>query len=107
MEKYQYQPLPNPTSIRLIRFQPHDTIHGVSCSFVVADTTCPPPYIALSYVWGDATDRVAIHVEGKAAYVTRNLNDALCAFSITPALLWADALCINQENIAEKVNRLT
>jgi hypothetical protein len=53
-------------------------------------------------VWGDATDRVPIHVEGKAIYVTRNLNDALCVFSVTPALLWADALYINQENISER-----
>jgi hypothetical protein len=96
MEQYQYQPLPSPSSIRLIRFKPSEKSDDISCSFVVIDTTNPPQYIALSYVWGDAMNTVPITVEGQVIQVTRNLRDALRIFSITPALVWADALCINQ-----------
>jgi len=102
MEQYQYQPLPSPTSIRLLKFKPSDNPDEISCSFVVVDTATPPQYIALSYVWGDTTNTVPITVDGKLVQVTRNLKDALRPFSITPALIWADALCINQEDISER-----
>jgi hypothetical protein len=102
MEQYQYQPLPNPTSMRLIKFKPSEKPDDISCSFVVTDTTNPPRYIALSYVWGSAVNTVPITVEGQVIQVTRNLKDALRIFSITPALVWADALCINQQDITER-----
>ncbi|RYP33979.1 hypothetical protein DL767_004500 [Monosporascus sp. MG133] len=38
--------------------------------------------------------------------VTKNLAAALAWFSVKPALLWADALCINQEDNAEKSHQV-
>jgi len=35
-------------------------------------------------------------------HITQSLSSALQIFRVTPALLWADALCINQQNIPEK-----
>ena len=108
MEKYQYDALPSRTSIRLIKFNQEESRKGplVTCSFVIADALSPPEYIALSYVWGDASDTVAVSLEGKAMKVTKNLAAALTRFSKTPALLWADALCINQEDDVEKSHQV-
>lgn len=53
-------------------------------------------------MWGEASNTVPISIDGKVVHVTQNLKGALQFFSITPALLWADALCINQQDIPEK-----
>lgn len=103
MEQYHYEPLPSPTSIRLIKFKPSESSNGsLTCSFLVVDTSDPPEYIALSYVWGDTSNTVPVSIDGKSVHVTQNLRDALQPFNTEEALLWADALCINQQNLAEK-----
>jgi hypothetical protein len=104
MEQYQYEPLPSPNSIRLIKFRPGENCNddNLACTFIVVDTSDPPQYIALSYVWGDVLNTVPISIDGKAVHITQNLRDVLQHFSVTPALLWADALCINQQDISEK-----
>jgi hypothetical protein len=45
---------------------------------------------------------VPITVEGQVIQVTRNFRDAFRVFNITPTLVWADALCINQQDITER-----
>lgn len=65
-------------------------------------------FTALSYTWGNPSDTVPIVVNGAVQMITRNLRDALFTIRskreptkpITP--VWADALCINQNNIAER-----
>lgn len=61
-------------------------------------------YTALSYCWGDADDRVDITVNGQNISVTRNLENALkCMRRLDQDIVvWADALCINQQDTAEK-----
>ncbi|KAI4266040.1 MAG: hypothetical protein LQ337_008902 [Flavoplaca oasis] len=100
--EFRYKPLPTPTSIRLLKFDPDNYVELLPCSFIVVDITAAPEYIALSYVWGDATNRIPISIGGQIIQVTRNLRDALQKFRNTPALLWADALCINQQDMSEK-----
>ncbi len=66
------------------------------------------PYIALSYVWGDANDTVPIYLDNRITQVTRNLEAALRSFeSHNDAItLWADAICINQADDAEKSHQV-
>ena len=61
-------------------------------------------YCALSYVWGSSTERVEISCNNCSASITMNLYHALVQiWSLTPQKrLWADALCINQEDDVEK-----
>ncbi|KAL6365637.1 hypothetical protein LRP88_01638 [Fusarium phalaenopsidis] len=71
-------------------------------------------FIPFSYVWGDPTDTKPIKVNGMSTAVTRNLADflkqtrALLLDILTkgswdkPAIFWADAICINQQDTEER-----
>ncbi|KAE9371929.1 heterokaryon incompatibility, partial [Stipitochalara longipes BDJ] len=64
-----------------------------------------PLFFALSYVWGDPTKSHEISIDGKRLAITKNLYLALRSMqsSITGTLhVWADAICINQEDDTEK-----
>jgi hypothetical protein len=67
-----------------------------------------PKYEALSYTWGDETQRRDILLGGHSFSVTKNLYDALCCLRHTsePRQLWADAICINQKDIPERNRQL-
>lgn len=75
-----------------------------------------PPYSALSYVWGDQTERENIVVNSQLVSVTKSLESALRRAphlrNIHPGpdptfLLWADAICINQGNARERTAQLS
>ncbi|KAI0108587.1 HET-domain-containing protein, partial [Nemania sp. FL0031] len=62
-------------------------------------------YEALSYVWGDLSDPEYIFLDGGVPLpVTKNLYAALRSLRLRNAgrKLWIDALCINQNDYAEK-----
>ena len=63
-----------------------------------------PRYTALSYVWGDSSDRVPCVLDNHRLLITRNLTLALQALQLDdePFVLWIDALCINQNDLKEK-----
>ena len=69
-----------------------------SCSLEVI-TLAPEPskaYVALSYVWGDASVTKDIIVNGVTLAVTSNLMSALRDIRKTfgKVLVWADAVCM-------------
>ncbi|KAF2877025.1 heterokaryon incompatibility protein-domain-containing protein [Massariosphaeria phaeospora] len=61
-------------------------------------------YEALSYVWGDVSDTVDLHCEGKTTGITQNLDAALrhVRYHDRSRYLWVDAVCINQRDMAER-----
>ncbi|KAK5996317.1 Heterokaryon incompatibility 6-like protein [Cladobotryum mycophilum] len=61
-------------------------------------------YEALSYGWGDASDKQLIFRNGKPFPVTKNLDSALRHLRLADAerVLWIDAICIDQNNISER-----
>ena len=61
-------------------------------------------YTALSYVWGDSSNRVPFILDNNCLLTTRNLALALQALQLDdePFVLWADAMCINQDDPKEK-----
>ena len=63
-----------------------------------------PRYTALSYVWGDSSDRVPFILDNYRLRITRNLALALQALRLDdePVVLWIDAMCINQDDLKEK-----
>jgi Heterokaryon incompatibility protein (HET) len=67
-----------------------------------------PPFEALSYTWGDPTEKHTISCEGKLIQVTRNLWQALHRLRLpdTPRTFWIDAICINQGDIEERTSQV-
>ncbi|KAJ6445463.1 D-arabinitol 2-dehydrogenase [Purpureocillium lavendulum] len=72
-----------------------------------------PPFAALSYLWGDSKDTVDISINGELMTVTSSLACALRHIQqqwrhqfpgrgVEEFRLWVDALCINQDDIAER-----
>jgi hypothetical protein len=65
-------------------------------------------YEALSYTWGIAAPSIPIQLHGKVTLVSENLYLALLHLrkrGVT--LIWVDALCINQEDLAERARQVS
>lgn len=65
-------------------------------------------YEALSYVWGSVRDTKPITVEDQEVEVTVNLHTALrnLRHDDRERILWVDALCINQQDVAERNSQI-
>jgi hypothetical protein len=132
MENLIYQPLPQGSYIRLLQLHGlkdiiapaagHElpqstlfcTLKVVSFEFVRAGES---HYHALSYCWsGNSSDgwkptkgQKAVICNGKITKIRENLYDALIQFSLWKPLpcFWADALCINQDDIHERNSQVS
>lgn len=96
-----YTPLdPLKSEIRLLE------ISAEAISMVVCSLLDGPNYRALSYVWGDPSITEIILVNGNSFRATANLASALHSVrheaSDGSIRLWADAICINQNDLDEK-----
>lgn len=110
-----YQPLDSTQNqIRLLKIKNSGWGTGkVECELEIVSLSRHPSYTALSYVWGDLTVTDDIIINGKVRPVTRNLARALRTIrqhwseyfpdrDVNEFRVWVDAVCINQNNIAEK-----
>ena len=90
--------------IRLLKVSPGLTEEPLRCSLERIPLNSKAHYTALSYCWGDANDRANITVNGQDISVTRNLASALKRMRNVNqnTLVWADALCINQQDVTER-----
>ena len=108
ISKYTYNQLDSSRNqIRLLQVLPHANSSAdqeVHCSLFAVSLDDEPNYEALSYVWGDPSNPAEILLDGCRFFVTRNLAAALQALqnSSTERVMWIDAICINQESIAER-----
>jgi hypothetical protein len=61
-------------------------------------------YVCLSYTWGEPTPKYGIKIDGCDFEIQKNLHTALLRLRLgdCPRRLWADAVCINQEDVAER-----
>jgi hypothetical protein len=84
---------------------------GRSWELVHVNLASKPRYTALSYAWGSPETPCTISIEGNSINIGQNLADAL--FELTPRLvpgtafakqdhIWVDAICINQQDLAER-----
>jgi hypothetical protein len=101
------------TEIRLIKFGPSnsDADGSLTCSLEHVALDSSPVYFALSYVWGRSSIRPQIIVDGCSVSITASLFSALSRLRtwaegdperIPTYYIWADALCINQNDLEEK-----
>jgi len=65
-------------------------------------------YEALSYVWGSSDDLIPILVNGREFKITQNLHAALLKLRRETVVkaVWADAICINQDDTVEKSRQI-
>jgi hypothetical protein len=104
---FKYDPLPSATSFRILKVWPSESEDTLECRLEVADVTNPPQYLALSYVWAEQPGKVSIICNGKRLEITRSLynclqNDGVRGEPHQPMPLWADGICIDQQNLAER-----
>jgi hypothetical protein len=111
ISSFEYPKLPGPEYIRLIHLYPagnQPSILNASLEVHKLDAQCD--YEAISYTWGDYSDpNGTIVLNGQVLKTTLNLYAALIAYSYTDRVrvLWADAVCINQMDAAEKAQQVS
>lgn len=108
-QTFEYQPLTEPDGIRLLVLHPAENLAEIRCSLVHTTLSqCEyeviDHYTALSYVWGDPSILKTIRVNQVPVKITTNLHDALLHIRDTsrPIRMWADAICINQNDDDER-----
>jgi hypothetical protein len=106
--RYVYTPF---RPIRLIELLPGKDQNPLSCVIRHVDLSSLPKYEALSYVWGDESNKVTILCDGAEVSITRNLAAALRRFrpeesGSPPRILWTDSICINQNDTTEKETQI-
>lgn len=104
-----YEPLPEGGFIRVLVLQPGSHGDEVVCHLEAQSYESPKKYSAISYVWGDRSAIDTIRCNGVPTSITKNLADALRRFRSPQKIkrLWADALCINQDDAKEKGHQVT
>ncbi|KAK1671701.1 heterokaryon incompatibility protein-domain-containing protein [Colletotrichum godetiae] len=106
MDLFQYEPL-NLTgnSFRLLMLHPGST-GEISCDIFEAslDPDGIIPYEALSYAWGNIELSASITANGKTLRITNNLFTALSYLrdDSIGRVMWIDAICIDQNDVAER-----
>ncbi|KAH8901168.1 HET-domain-containing protein [Thozetella sp. PMI_491] len=77
-------------------------------SIQLSQDEAPEAYEALSYVWGDQTALVPIHISGQEVLVTPSLLAAIRRLRLRDRrrTLWIDQLCINQWDNKEKAQQV-
>jgi len=109
--EYEYVNLdPRRKQIRLLMCTPSKDDPGhAELELRTFDLDDAPEFYALSYVWGTEGLQVGIICDGRNMPLTRTLASALQR--VIPwsqgVPLWADAICINQNNLAERNHQVS
>lgn len=106
---FVYKPLSDNHSVRFLVLQPgsgSDPLVGSLQigSLAPADIEQLPPYEAISYVWGSGSRQYELTCDGAVLPLTQSIYDALNRVRLPdqPRRLWADQVCINQDDIPER-----
>ncbi|MCJ1390769.1 hypothetical protein MMC18_003630 [Xylographa bjoerkii] len=109
-EKYEYEPLAQHDSFRLLKLMPASTYEGelLECDLVQSHPSEGPSYDVLSYGWGVYLVTQGIRVAGRVFWITSHLESALRSSleEDRPRYLWVDAICVNQTDIEERHSQM-
>ncbi|KAH8777798.1 heterokaryon incompatibility protein-domain-containing protein [Diaporthe sp. PMI_573] len=108
MASYNYEPLPKDTFRLLTIVDRSGPV--IECTLSTLSLDNPPAYSALSYTWGSAVpgdgltpDRDhTVVCDGGVVPITASLGHALRSVPLSHGCVWADAVCINQHDLAER-----
>ena len=107
---YPHEPLPSDgDTIRILKLGQGSGDDPLIGSLFTAALTEPVPFDALSYAWGNPTKEFTIICNDTVMGITANLHAALInlRYPDKERLIWTDALCINQEDLAEKGSQVS
>ena len=102
-----YTPFSNSHSIRILTLSPSPDRSAPlvgTLSEQDLDSGTSDTYEAISYVWGNPSRRAEITCNGLPLRITQSIHDALVRVRLAdrPRRLWADQICINQDDLAER-----
>ncbi|KAG4261538.1 hypothetical protein FPRO03_11555 [Fusarium proliferatum] len=105
---FPYEPLKS-DELRLLRVEPGD-IDVIRVELRTVKSRTSQRFWALSYVWGARENPASIVLNDQPFSITRNLYNALYqyrrhvfeGYDSEKAMLWVDAICINQNDQVEK-----
>ncbi|KAH7327451.1 heterokaryon incompatibility protein-domain-containing protein [Rhexocercosporidium sp. MPI-PUGE-AT-0058] len=102
--RYEHTPFDDESSIRLLYLQPGRFDDDIHLKVKVVSLDDPPPYRALSYVWGPPPHESSIFCHGKELLVSESCVAALRHLrgKYTVKILWIDAICIDQSSLEER-----
>jgi len=93
-------------SIRLLKISPILSAEGLIQCSMLHTTIEHAPYRCLSYAWGQPEPKQLVLIDGKQFYVQPNLFEFLKVTRAdterTAYTYWVDAICIDQNNTAER-----
>ncbi|KAH8744642.1 HET domain-containing protein [Hyaloscypha finlandica] len=101
---YQYNSLPSRYHIRYLVLEPGRGQEPLMCNLYIAALTERPSFEAISYVWGSNKKVAKVSCAGQTIRITANLRDVLRRVRLpnSQRALWADSICIDQENMEER-----
>ena len=111
---FKYRSLTKRDAFRLILLQPSSSQDAeLQCTLLhttlsQCDRDIIDHYTALSYVWGDPAETGSIYVHGHHFTITATLEASLRDLRDPSRVqrIWADALCIDQSNLAERSSQV-
>lgn len=106
---YAYQPLPlSDEYIRQLILDPGQGDDPLSGKLVTTKLLDAPEFEAISYVWGANNRDRSILVGGRQLPITVSMEDALLQTRMPEKrrTLWADSICMNQEDNLEKSHQV-
>ncbi|KAG8531956.1 uncharacterized protein KY384_003592 [Bacidia gigantensis] len=114
LPKFDYQPLENDKSVRLLALQHGDKQSAIICDLIEVDPDKKKTieYEAVSWTWDskEKPDSIRVNVKGKANVlnISHNLFLALKALRLEGEVryLWSDAICVNQDDPNEKNHQI-
>lgn len=104
-----YTPLEDDKAIRLIILEPADSHQPISVRLQAVRSPSHCEYDAISYTWGDSRLNKHITCNGRPLRITDSLHWSLSRVRHTHqhVVVWADAICINQDDPRERSHQVT
>ncbi|CAF9921475.1 hypothetical protein IMSHALPRED_005181 [Imshaugia aleurites] len=104
MALYSYRPLTGKSEIRLLHLLSGIDNESLCGTLVHVDLDAHPSYRTLSYTWGEPDFTCHINLDGRELAITSGLDSALRRLRSSDDVveIWADAICVNQKNTAER-----
>jgi hypothetical protein len=72
------------------------------------DTDKAPPYVAISYTFGNREVSCHIDLNDQRLGISKNLEESLIYLGNfqTDMCFWADSICVNRKNLKEKRSQI-